>query len=609
MSGMVNSHPLNGAALASWVKAATVAASIALTATADATRVRGGAASLTGGATVNAPAIRVFPAASTATSQAQGTAYPWYQAAGEAVLVGRATALAACERIVYAEAYGTATVTASAIAESEIGEVIAATSFTLEAEATRNRPGQATLVAEATVDPPPVVFGQTVNLLATSAARAEASTKLSGEAFWRHDGYVAADATGILSQQVTWSVLSVPLGMGFTITAEAVRQQPATATMTVTCLGTADGLAGVPGKVDASAQATGAATGTRVHGAQVAATAGMSVRLAMAPMQGHAATVSASTALSGLVAPSRNGAGAAQASTLSTGNADGARLTWGEASLTVNVVASASGGREHAATAETTMGAVAASGAPYLPTDATAYLTLAGSEYHTAILAVFATQWYAEANATASSSATPVGYATQHYAEAVGTPTTLAISAALARSNRALVYLHAFGNLTANSQASLVGVVNATAGAELVQAVLATQHYAASTGQTNATLTATSTIARYGMANATAGVTISPTVATSHRGQAAAEARLLSAPLVPATNHKGTVEAALVAQGEALGGRLILATVTATGEATGYVIGLRRGDLNAPPERSMIISYEPRGMIVPEAERTLWVPA
>ena len=581
---MVNSHPLNGAALASWVKAATVAASIALTATADATRVRGGAASLTGGATVNAPAIRVFPAASTATSQAQGTAYPWYQAAGEAVLVGRATALAACERIVYAEAYGTATVTASAIAESEIGEVIAATSFTLEAEATRNRPGQATLVAEATVDPPPVVFGQTVNLLATSTARAEASTKLSGEAFWRHDGYVAADATGILSQQVTWSVLSVPLGMGFTITAEAVRQQPATATMTVTCLGTADGMAGVPGKVDASAQATGAATGTRVHGAQVAATAGMSVRLAMAPMQGHAATVNASTALSGLVAPSRNGAGAAQASTLSAGNADGARLTWGEASLTANVVASASGGREHAATAETTMGA-------------------------TAIPAVFATQWYAEANATASSSATPVGYATQHYAEAVGTPTTLAISAALARSNRALVYLYAFGNLTATSTIARYGMVNATAGAELVQAVLATQHYAASTGQTNATLTATSTIARYGMANATAGVTISPTVATSHRGQAAAEARLLSAPLVPATNHKGTVEAALVAQGEALGGRLILATVTATGEATGYVIGLRRGDLNAPPERSMIISYEPRGMIVPEAERTLWVPA
>ena len=171
---MVNSHPLNGAALASWVKAATVAAtvaaSIALTATADATRVRGGAASLTGGATVNAPAIRVFPAASTATSQAQGTAYPWYQAAGEAVLVGRATALAACERLVYAEAYGTATAMGSAIAESEIGEVIAAADFTIEAVATRNRPGRAVLTAGAVIDPPAVVFGQTVNLLAISTS-------------------------------------------------------------------------------------------------------------------------------------------------------------------------------------------------------------------------------------------------------------------------------------------------------------------------------------------------------------------------------------------------------------------------------------------------------
>ena len=499
---MVNSHPLNGAALASWVKAATVAASVALTATVDATCIRGGVATLTGDASASVTAIRVFPAASTATSQAQGTAYPWYQAAGEAVLVGRATALAACERIEYAEAYGTATVTGSAVAESEIGEVIAATSFTLEAEATRNRQGRATLVAAATVDPPAVVFGQTVNLLATSTARAEASTKLSGEAFWRHDGYVAADATGILSQQVTWSVLSVPLGMGFTITAEAVRQQPATATMTVTCLGTADGMAGVPGEVDATARATSEVNGTRVHGAQVAGSASAAYRIAVAPSQGHAATAVATASLLGSGAPSQTFAGRVTASAQASGSVTGTRAKPGAATATARLTAIVGSGINYSGTADATAGATAIAVEP----------------------------------------------AAQHYAEAVATATTLEISAVQARSYPSLAFLYAAGHVTLAGVAVEVGAVSATASALLAEAV-------------------------------------------------------------PATSHKGTVLTALVAQGTAQGDRVVLASVNALVGATGSALGLRRGDLNVPPERSMIISYEPRGMIVPEAERTLWVPA
>lgn len=500
---MVNSHPLNGAALASWVKAATVAASVALTATVDATRVRLGTASLTAGATVSATAIRVLTGASTATSQAQGSVYPWYQGAGEAVLVGRATALAACERLVYAEAYGTATAMGSAIAESEVGEVIAAADFTIEAVATRNRPGRAVLTAGAVIDPPAVVFGQTVNLLAISTARAEASVKLSGEGFWRHDGYVEADATGVLSPQVTWSVLSVPLGMGFTIEAEATRQRPATASMAVSCLGTAEGLAGVPGEVDATARATSEVNGTRVHGAQVAGSASAAYRIAVAPSQGHAATAVATASLLGSGAPSQTFAGRVTASAQASGSVTGTRAKPGAATATARLTA-----------------IVVASGINYPGT----------------------------ADATAGATAIAVEPATQHYAEAVAMATTLEISAVQARSYPSLAFLYATGHVTLAGVAVEVGAVSATASALLAEAV-------------------------------------------------------------PATSHKGTVLAALVAQGTAQGDRVMLASVNALVGATGSALGLRRGDLNAPPERSMILSYEPRGMIVPEAERTLWVPA
>lgn len=564
MSGMVNSHPLNGAALATWVKAATVSAAVALTVTADATRVRGGTAALTGGATASVTAIRVFPGASTGASQAQGVAYPWYQGAGEAILVGRATALAACERIVHAEAYGTATVTGSAIAESEIGEVIAAADFTIEAEATRNRPGRAVITAGATIDPPAVVFGQTVNLLATSTARAEASVQLSGESFWRHDGYVEASATGVLSPQVTWSIQSLPLEMGFTIAAEAVRQRPATAELSVSCLGTVEGLAGVPGEVNGSAGATGEAIGTRVHGATVAGAASATTRIAVAPSQDHAALASAGASLSGAATPNKNTVGLAQASTSSQSDATGIRQTWGEAVLAASSLGDASGGQDRPATVDAIMGC-------------------------TATPVTHATQWYATVDAAAEATATSVEHATQHYAEAVATATTLDISAVNARSNPSLAYLYAFGTVTANSQALLVGAVNATAGAELTQSLLATQHWGESASHGSLTVTETSQYIRGGAVNATAG------------------AALIQALL--ATSHKGEVLAALEALGTANGGRLRLATVDALVGATGRAFGLRRGDLNAPPERSMILSYEPRGMIVPEAERTLWVPA
>lgn len=563
MSGMVNSHPLNGAALATWVKAATVAASVALTATAEPTCIRGGVASFTGDASASATAIRVFPGASTGASQALGSAYPWYQGAGEAVLVGRATALVACERTIYAEAYGTATVTGSAIAESEIGEVIAAAEFTIEAEATRNRPGRVVITAGATIDPPAVVFGQTVNLLATSTARAEASVQLSGESFWRHDGYVEASATGVLSPQVTWSIQSLPLEMGFTIAAEAVRQRPATAALSVSCLGTVEGLAGVPGEVDATVQATGEAIGTRVHGATVAGAASATARIAVAPSQGHAALASAGTSLSGAATPNKNTVGLAQVSTTSQGDATGIRQTWGEAVLEASILGDASGGQNHPATVDATMGCIAAP-------------------------VTHATQWYATVDAAAAATATSVEHATQHYAEAVATATTLEISAVQARSNPSLAYLYVFGTVTANSQALLVGAVNATAGAELAQSLLATQHWGESASQGSLTVTETSYYIRGGAVNATAG------------------AALIQALL--ATSHKGEVLAVLEALGTANGDRARLATVDALVGATGRAFGLRRGDLNAPPERSMILSYEPRGMIVPEAERTLWVP-
>lgn len=560
---MVNSHPLNGAALASWVKAATVAASVALTATVDATCVRGGTASLTGGATVSATAIRVLPGACTVVGQATGAAYSWYQGSGEALLVGRATALAACERTINAEASGTATATGSAIAESEIGEVIAAADFTIEAEATRNRPGTAVLVAGATVDPPAVVFGQTVTLTAGSTARAEASVQFSGEGFWRHDGYAEADATGVLSQQVTWSIQSVPLGMGFTIAPEATRQRPAAATMTVLCQGTVTGLGGVPGEVDALAWMTGEATGTRVHGAWVTGSASATYRIAVPPYQNHAASAAATTRVTGSSAPSQTFAGRVTTSTQASGLATGTRVKPGAATATAQLAA----------------------------------IVGSGLDYPGAV------------NAEAGATAIPVEPATQHYAEAVATLTTLEVSATQARSNPSLVYLYAFGNVAVTSVNTEVGSVVGLTQSGFTTITLAAQHYAACAGHGSLTVTENSQYLRGGAVSATAGLAVATTTATSHRGQASAIARLLFEPVIPAVSHKGVVQATLVSQGEARGGRLYLATVSAALTATCYAVGTQRGDFNAPPERSIFISYEPRGMIVPEAERTLWVPA
>ena len=606
MLGMVNSHPLNGAALATWVKAATVSAAVALTATVDATCVRGGVADLTGGASASATAIRVFPAASTGTSQAQGSVYPWYQAAGEAVLVGRATALAACERTVHAEAYGTATVTGSAIAESELGEVAVTAIFTIEAEATRNRPGRAVITAGATIDPPPVVFGQTVTLTAGSTARAEASVQLSGEGFWRHDGYAEADATGVLSQQVTWSVLSVPLGMDFTLVAEATRRRPAMALLTVSCTGSVDGLSGVPGEVDANAQATGAVVGTRVHGAQATGTAGATGRLAAPPRQDHAGQADAHSALAASLLPTQTFAGQAVGATAATGSSDGTRVQWATATPVAQLTLSASGGHDHPSTAE----------------------------------------------AAAGAEAIPAAHATQHYAAAEGAVGTLTLSAIPARSNPSLVYLYGFcdaavtqvdvrvgaqplvavgsfteitlatshlggvdalagATVTATQAASNLGAVAATLVAEAAVAVsgVTCQFVGVADALTSAGLTAFPANSNLGRVEALASAGLTAFPANSNLGRVEALAGVTVEPVVTATSHKGTVQAELIAQGTVRGGRLRFATVDATVTAMGRALGLRRGDLNAPPERSMILSYEPRGMIVPEAERTLWVPA
>ena len=579
---MVNSHPLNGAALATWVKAAAVTASVALTATASANQVFGGRAALSGAATASVKVIRVFPGASTATGRAQSSVYPWYQGAGEALLVGRATALAACERTVYAEAYGTATATGSAIPESEIGEVTGEASLTITAEATRNRPGRGVFTTGATATPPAVVFGQTVNLTAGGSARAEASIRLSGEGFWRHDGYVEAAATGALSPQVTWSIQSVPLGMGFSIAATATRQRPATALMAVTAEGLVAEETTKLGAAVATANALGTVTGTWVRAAAATATTASSSRLAVPPLQDHAGTVNGQTALTVSAAP---------------------LLRWqGVVAATTRVAGAVTGTR-------TTFATVAASG-------------------------------------------------------------TLAVDLTPARSNPALVYLYGSSVATVDSTAAKVGAVNATAGLVASDVVQATQHYAASEGQAGVQATATefcvrggavdataqaevsstlatshkgvvnataeaavsSTLAtsHKGVVNATAEAAVSSTLATSHKGVVNATAGLTTSDVVPATQHYATSVGRFVAQAEAAGVRERLATVLATvsaqgtvrgsvdrpgavsppsATATGRAFGLRRGDLNAPPERSMILGYEPRGMIVPPAERTLWVPA
>lgn len=481
MSGTVNGFAVNQSALATWVKAATVVAALGLAATpVEAVRVRFSTAALVGSATPSAACVRVKPVAATATARLMGAAHPYLAAAGATDLIGTARAAAYCQRLVYAHADAVATTSSYVVADAEIGEAAFTGTLTVEALATRNRPGRATLTAGATSTPSGSVFGQVVTCAASATARVEAAVQLSGEAFVRHDGYAETMATGTLIPQVSWWERSVVMTGAMTLTAETQRTRPGAVSALLTGGSLVNWGLTLNGGVTATALGALAAVGSRDKTASAAISAVGTARLPVPPAIGYGGQATAQAAL-GAVAPSLLQArGRAAVTGRSTAEVQATRAFPAQATATTRVTMDATLARSH--------------------------LGLVYGYSHGAITAYSFTAHQGAAAAVGQGSGSALG----GYAKG--------------------------------------GTVAATAGATATEVVHATQHYASATGL----------------------------------------------PLV---------------QGQAAAYRGHAASVSALATLTVAAVGTVRGDYNAPPERSMVIRYEPRGMIVPEAERTLWVPA
>ena len=510
MSGTVNGFAVNQSALATWVKAATVVAALGLAATpVEAVRVRFSTAALVGSATPSAACVLVKPVAATATARLMGAAHPYLAAAGATDLIGTARAAAYCQRLVYAHADAVATTSSYVVADAEIGEAAFTGTLTVEALATRNRPGRATLTAGATSTPSGATFGQVVACAASATARVEASVQrvvaasgapylptdatayltlagseyhvyVSGGAFVRHDGYAETRATGTLIPQVSWWGRSVVMTGAMTLTAETQRTRPGTVSALLTGGSLVNWGLTLNGDVTATALGALAAVGSRDKTASAAISAVGTARLPVPPAIGYGGQATAQAAFSAVAPPLLQARGRAAVTGRSTAEVQATRAFPAQATATTRVTMDATLARSH--------------------------LGLVYGYSHGAITAYSFTAHQGAAGAAAFL----LGSALGGYVKG--------------------------------------GTVAATAGATATEVVHATQHYASATGL----------------------------------------------PLV---------------QGQAAAYRGLAATVSALATLTVAAVGTARGDYNAPPERSMVIRYEPRGMIVPEAERTLWVPA
>ena len=273
---LLNGGALNGAGLATWVKSATVAAALTLTMTAaDGTRVKAGVAAPLAGATAQATPIRTTPGTvTTPLARAQGYLLTSVVYGGTASLTARSLSLAACERFVYATVEGVGTVDGYAVAESEIGEAAFPGSITGAATPSRIRPGASQISAVVTATPAGAVFGQRLSLTAGATGRVEASTRLSGDNFTRHDGYVEdvlASATAAIA--VSYLERTLFLIETTSLTADAFRIRPGAGVMAAAMTATVEyrwvALLNVP----LQGQASGSVTPLRVRPGQASRSA------------------------------------------------------------------------------------------------------------------------------------------------------------------------------------------------------------------------------------------------------------------------------------------------------------------------------------------------
>lgn len=201
MNGTVNGFGLNGAALPNWVVRAVVVAVAA--ATVNVTQVRTTYAACYGDAVVNVSLTQTHTIQARALAAAACTSNlePHVVYAGSSSKIATAFGAGAVRRDVFGEAGGDARATGEALTAQAIGAAQATSaSSVLLAQAHLIRPGRANVLCGSNQV---ISAGDVKRYTGVSGAlgtitytRAEASTKLGSEAFYRHNGYVPLATSG-----------------------------------------------------------------------------------------------------------------------------------------------------------------------------------------------------------------------------------------------------------------------------------------------------------------------------------------------------------------------------------------------------------------------------
>ena len=191
---MLNGYGVNGAYTPAWVvRAAVVAVVAAATVTAASTRIVPATAYGDANVVVSLTQIRTVAAFATAAGDVSSSVASALIYAGRANALAQATSTALVYRSVPAQAAGDASANGTALANAKLGEATAtAESTVVLCQAHRIRPGASYRLAELTQTPAGADVTRYSPAIAQAAAtgRAEASTKLNGQSYFRHDGYV-----------------------------------------------------------------------------------------------------------------------------------------------------------------------------------------------------------------------------------------------------------------------------------------------------------------------------------------------------------------------------------------------------------------------------------
>ena len=305
---MLNGYSVNGAYLPTWVvRAAVVAAAAATVVTVAPQRI------LLASAYGDASVVITLTETQVVAARANGTAGVTSSSVTPAVIYsGAVNANAAASgyalvvRVVQASAGGDASATGSALPNAKLGEVLASSASTVvTCDAHRIRPGASLQPVVATADPISALVTRSplapLVLSATATGRSEASTKLNGESFYRHDGYVLnalASCTPTIDQEKTNLIASFgsfDYATGTGTSTAFVRHRAAASVTGVATIEQAAATRTAKATATGSAVATASVEGTRVRNGAVTASAA-ATRISITPAQRHAGTSTALTA-------------------------------------------------------------------------------------------------------------------------------------------------------------------------------------------------------------------------------------------------------------------------------------------------------------------------